>query len=50
MSPGARRIRSVATRELRSYFNSPIAYIFLLSFVGAALRCWRQWVVWGPFF
>jgi ABC-2 type transport system permease protein len=31
------RIRSVAVRELRSYFNSPIAYIFLLVFVGAAL-------------
>lgn len=31
------RIRAVAGRELRSYFNSPIAYIFLLVFVGAAL-------------
>lgn len=31
------RVRSVAARELRSYFNSPIAYIFLLVFVGAAL-------------
>ena len=31
------RVRSVALRELRSYFNSPIAYIFLLAFVGAAL-------------
>lgn len=31
------RMRAVAGRELRSYFNSPIAYIFLLAFVGAAL-------------
>jgi ABC-2 type transport system permease protein len=31
------RIRSVATRELRSYFHSPIAYVFLLAFAGAAL-------------
>jgi ABC-2 type transport system permease protein len=31
------RIRSLAARELRSYFNSPIAYVFLLVFVGAAL-------------
>ena len=31
------RIRAVAGRELKSYFNSPIAYIFLLVFVGAAL-------------
>ena len=31
------RINSVALRELRSYFNSPIAYIFLAAFVGAAL-------------
>ena len=31
------RVRAVAGRELRSYFNSPIAYIFLLVFVGAAL-------------
>lgn len=31
------KIRSVALRELRSYFNSPIAYVFLLAFVGAAL-------------
>ncbi|MFQ5718582.1 MAG: ABC transporter permease [Acidobacteriota bacterium] len=31
------RIRAVASRELRAYFNSPIAYIFLLVFVGAAL-------------
>jgi ABC-2 type transport system permease protein len=31
------RIRSVALRELRAYFNSPIAYVFLLAFVGAAL-------------
>jgi ABC-2 type transport system permease protein len=31
------RVRSVARRELRSYFQSPIAYIFLLVFVGAAL-------------
>ena len=31
------RIRALAGRELRSYFNSPIAYVFLLVFVGAAL-------------
>jgi ABC-2 type transport system permease protein len=32
-----KRIRSIAHRELRSYFNSSIAYVFLLAFVGAAL-------------
>ena len=31
------RIRTVALRELRAYFNSPIAYVFLLVFSGAAL-------------
>ncbi len=31
------RIRSIAMRELRSYFHSPIAYVFLLVFAGAAL-------------
>jgi ABC-2 type transport system permease protein len=31
------RIRTVALREMRAYFNSPIAYVFLLAFVGAAL-------------
>ena len=31
------RIRAVAGRELRAYFNSPIAYIFLPVFAGAAL-------------
>ena len=31
------RVRSVALRELRSYFTSPIAYIFLVVFVLAAL-------------
>lgn len=31
------RVRAVALRELRSYFNSPIAYVFLAVFVGAAL-------------
>jgi ABC-2 type transport system permease protein len=31
------RIRTVAGRELRAYFNSPIAYVFLMAFVGAAL-------------
>jgi len=31
------RIRAVALRELRSYFNSPIAYVFLLVFAGSAL-------------
>jgi ABC-2 type transport system permease protein len=30
------KIRSVARRELRAYFDSPIAYVFLLAFVGAA--------------
>jgi len=32
-----KRIRAVAGRELRAYFNSPIAYIFLLAFAGSAL-------------
>ena len=31
------RVRAVALRELRAYFNSPIAYVFLLVFAGAAL-------------
>lgn len=31
------RIRAVAAREMRAYFNSPIAYVFLVTFVGAAL-------------
>ena len=31
------RIKTVAARELRAYFNSPIAYVFLLVFAGAAL-------------
>jgi ABC-2 type transport system permease protein len=31
------RIRSVARRELLSYFNSPIAYVFLTVFVGGVL-------------
>ncbi len=31
------RANSIAMRELRAYFNSPIAYIFLLAFVGSAL-------------
>jgi ABC-2 type transport system permease protein len=31
------KVRAVASRELRSYFNSPIAYVFLMVFVGAAL-------------
>ncbi len=31
------RIGSIAARELRSYFNSPIAYIFLLAFAGSSL-------------
>lgn len=31
------RIRSVARRELAAYFNSPIAYVFLVVFAGAAL-------------
>lgn len=32
-----KRIRALAGRELRAYFNSPIAYVFLLVFVGTAL-------------
>jgi len=31
-----KRIRTIALREFRAYFNSPIAYVFLLAFVGAA--------------
>ena len=31
------KIRAVALRELRAYFNSPIAYVFLLVFAGTAL-------------
>jgi ABC-2 type transport system permease protein len=31
------RVRAIATRELRAYFDSPIAYVFLAVFVGAAL-------------
>ncbi len=31
------RIGSIALRELRAYFNSPIAYIFLLAFAGSSL-------------
>jgi ABC-2 type transport system permease protein len=31
------RARAVARRELGAYFNSPIAYVFLLAFAGAAL-------------
>lgn len=31
------RMRAVATRELQAYFNSPIAYVFLVVFAGAAL-------------
>ena len=31
------RMRAVAARELRAYFNSPIAYVFLVVFAGAAL-------------
>jgi len=31
------RMRSLATREFRSFFTSPIAYVFLLAFVGAAV-------------
>jgi ABC-2 type transport system permease protein len=30
-------LRIVMLRELRAYFNSPIAYVFLLTFVGACL-------------
>ncbi|MDH3627437.1 MAG: ABC transporter permease [Acidobacteriota bacterium] len=31
------RMRTVARKELSAYFNSPIAYVFLLVFAGAAL-------------
>lgn len=31
------RVRAVARREFRAYFNSPIAYVFLIAFVGASL-------------
>jgi len=31
------KIRAVTNRELRAYFNSPIAYVFLAVFAGAAL-------------
>jgi ABC-2 type transport system permease protein len=31
------RMRSLATREFRAFFNSPIAYVFLLAFVIAAI-------------
>jgi ABC-2 type transport system permease protein len=31
------RVRAVAVRELRAYFNSPIAYVFLLVFALSAL-------------
>ncbi len=31
------RVRALAGRELRAYFNSPIAYVFLAVFAGAAL-------------
>ncbi len=31
------RVRTIAARELRAYFNSPIAYVFLMVFAGAAL-------------
>ena len=31
------RVRAVAARELRAYFDSPIAYVFLIVFAGTAL-------------
>jgi len=31
------KMRSLALREFHSFFNSPIAYVFLMAFVGAAL-------------
>ncbi|RMG45702.1 MAG: hypothetical protein D6718_06820 [Acidobacteria bacterium] len=31
------RVRAVAGRELSSYFDSPIAYVFLLAFAGSSL-------------
>ena len=30
------RVRAMAAREFRAYFNSPIAYVFVMAFVGAA--------------
>ena len=30
-------MRSIALREWRAYFNSPIAYVFLLAFSSAAI-------------
>jgi ABC-2 type transport system permease protein len=32
-----KRVRAVAARELRAYFDSPIAYVFLTVFAGAAI-------------
>lgn len=32
-----KKMRSIAVREWRSYFNSPIAYVFLVAFAGASL-------------
>jgi ABC-2 type transport system permease protein len=37
MNAWVRTVRSVASREFRAYFNSPIAYVFLLTFFGAAI-------------
>lgn len=41
------RTRSIALRELGAYFNSPIAYVFLLTFVGSA---WFTFFNVGGFF
>jgi ABC-2 type transport system permease protein len=37
MTEAASRVRAVTLRELRAYFHSPIAYVFLLVFLIAAL-------------
>jgi ABC-2 type transport system permease protein len=36
-------IVAIARKELRSYFNSPIAYVFLVLFLGASLVSFFHW-------